>query len=103
VTKLVMNVIAAAALGGLISGPINPVYETVVQEKTPPQMLGRVFGALQSLAMVGIPLGTLVSGFAVEGLGVIPTIAAMGVIYVAVTLSMYIRPALRQMDIPVKQ
>jgi MFS family permease len=95
-------VVAASALGGLISGPINPLYETVIQEKTPPQMLGRVFGALQSLSMAGIPFGTVLAGLAVEGLGVIPTIAGtgMGVIYVAVTLSMFVRPVLRQMDVP---
>lgn len=93
----------AAALGGLISGPINPLYETVIQEKTPPQMLGRVFGALQSVAMAGIPVGTALTGFVVEGLGVTVTIAGMGVIYVAVTLSMFVRPALRQMDVPAKQ
>jgi hypothetical protein len=38
--------VMAAALGGLISGPINPLYESVIQEPTPPRMLGRVFGAL---------------------------------------------------------
>lgn len=90
----------AGALGGLISGPINPLYETVIQEQTPPQMLGRVFGALRSLAMAGIPFGTALAGLAVQGLGVIPTIVGMGVIYVAVTLSMFVRPALPQMDVP---
>jgi predicted MFS family arabinose efflux permease len=37
-------VVAAAALAGLIAGPIDPLYETVVQERTPPQIwvgLGR--------------------------------------------------------------
>ena len=96
-------VVAAGALAGLISGPINPLYETVIQEQTPPQMLGRVFGALQALAMAGIPFGTALAGFAVAGLGLIPTIAAGGVIYVAVTLSMFFRPALRQLDAPAKR
>ena len=65
-------VVAAGALAGLISGPINPLYETVIQEQTPPQMLGRVFGALQALAMAGIPFGTALAGFAVAGLGAHP-------------------------------
>jgi MFS family permease len=93
-------VVAAGALGGLISGPINPLYETVIQEQTPPQMLGRVFGALQALSMAGIPFGTALAGLTVQGLGVIPTVVGMGVVYVAVTLSMFVRPALRQMDVP---
>jgi membrane protein implicated in regulation of membrane protease activity len=63
-------------------------------------MLGRVFGALQALAMAGIPFGTALAGFAVASLGLIPTITAGGFIYVAVTLSMFVRPALRRMDVP---
>jgi sugar phosphate permease len=94
--------VAAAALGGLISGPINPTYATVIQEQTPPQMLGRVFGALQSLAMAGMPVGNALTGFAVQGLGVNITIIAMASIYLAVTLSMFLRPALRQMDVRAK-
>lgn len=43
-------------------------------------MLGRVFGALQALAMAGIPFGTALAGFVVQGLGLIPTITARGVI-----------------------
>jgi MFS family permease len=96
-------VVAAGALAGLVSGPINPLYETVIQERTPPQMLGRVFGALQALAMAGIPFGTALAGFAVAGLGLIPTITAGVVSYVAVMLSMFSRPALRQLDAPARQ
>jgi hypothetical protein len=62
-----------------------------------------VFGALQSLTMAGIPIGTALTGFAVQGLGVTVTIAAMAAIYLAITLSMFVRPALRQMDIPADQ
>jgi len=92
--------VAATVIGGLVSGPINPTYATVIQEQAPPQMLGRVFGALQSLAMAGIPVGNALTGFAVEGLGVTVTIMAMAVVYLAVTLGMFLRPALRQMDLP---
>ncbi len=91
-------VVAAVALGGLIAGPINPLYATVIQEKTPPQMLGRVFGVLNALAQAGIPLGAALAGFVVEGVGLVPTILGMGAIYLAVTLSMFLNPALRQMD-----
>ena len=38
------------------------------------------------------------AGFVVEGLGLVPSILGMGAIYLAVTLSMYFNPALRQMD-----
>jgi len=91
-------VVAAVVLGGLIAGPINPLYATVIQEKTPPHMLGRVFGTLNALAQAGIPIGAALAGFVVEGVGLVPTILGMGAIYLAVTLGMFLNPALRQMD-----
>jgi predicted MFS family arabinose efflux permease len=90
--------VAAGALGGLIAGPINPLYETVIQENTPPHMLGRIFGTLNALAQAGIPLGAALAGFVVEGVGLVPTIIGMGAIYLAVTIGMFFNPALRQMD-----
>ena len=90
--------IAAGALGGIISGPINPLYETVIQQNTPPQMLGRVFGTLNALAQAGIPFGAALIGFVVDEVGLVPTIVGMGAIYLGVTLAMFLNPALRPMD-----
>src|SRR5215203_614390 len=45
-TPPLVAVLIAAAVAGVIAGPINPIFETVVQEKTPPEMLGRVVGTL---------------------------------------------------------
>jgi hypothetical protein len=50
--------------------------------------------------MAGIPIGNALTGLAVEGLGVTVTIMAMAVVYLAVTVGMFLRPALRQMDLP---
>jgi MFS family permease len=91
-------VIIAAVVAGVIAGPINPIFETVVQEKTPPEMLGRVFGTLTALAFVGIPICSVVAGICVQAFGLVSTIIGMGLIYIAVTLSMFGNPALKQMD-----
>jgi MFS family permease len=90
--------VAAAAIAGAITGPVNPLLLTVVQSNTPPHLAGRVFGALSAFAGVGIPIGSVVAGVAVERAGVLPTIAAMGVVYVAAVLAMFANPALRGMD-----
>jgi predicted MFS family arabinose efflux permease len=90
--------IAAAAVAGLMFGPVNPLYTTVIQERTPPQMLGRTFGVLIALALAGIPLGAALAGSVVEAAGIVPTIVGMGAIYLAVTVGMFLNPALRQMD-----
>jgi MFS family permease len=90
--------VAAAVVAGLIFGPVNPLFATVVQENTPPRMLGRAFGALTALAMAGIPLGAALVGLVVEGVGLVPTVLGMGAIYLAVTLGMFLNPALYRMD-----
>ena len=91
-------VAAAGALGGVIGGPINPLYATVIQEHAPPEMLGRVFGVLTALAMAGIPFGTALGGFMVEWVGLRATVLAMGLLYLSVTLGMFFNPSLHGMD-----
>lgn len=91
--------IVAAIAAGLAFGPVNPIFATVTQENTPPHLLGRVFGALTTIAQAAIPIGAIVTGVAVQQAGLIPTIAGMGVIYVVVTIGMFFNPALRGMDI----
>ena len=97
-TPPLVAVVIAAAVAGVIAGPINPIFETVVQEKTPPEMLGRVFGTLTALAYLGIPIGSVLAGICVEAFGLVPTIVGMGLIYITVTLSMFLNPALKQME-----
>jgi MFS family permease len=91
--------IVAAIAAGLAFGPVNPIFATVTQENTPPQLLGRVFGALTAIAQAAIPIGAVVAGVAVQQAGLIPTIVGMGVVYVVVTIGMFFNPALRAMDV----
>jgi MFS family permease len=91
--------IVAAIAAGLAFGPVNPVFATVTQENTPPDLLGRVFGALTAIAQAAIPIGAVVAGVAVQQVGLIPTIVGMGVIYVVVTIGMFFNPTLRGMDV----
>ena len=91
--------IIAAVAAGLAFGPVNPIFATVTQENTPADLLGRVFGALTAIAQAAIPIGAIVAGAAVQGAGLIPTIAGMGILYVVVTIAMFFNPALRGMDI----
>ena len=51
--------IVAAIAAGAAFGPVNPIFATVTQENTPPQLLGRVFGALTAIAQSAIPVGAL--------------------------------------------
>jgi MFS family permease len=90
--------VIAGFVGGLLFGPINPIASTVIQEHTPPQLLGRVFGALTALAQAGIPIGAVLAGVIVQRAGLIPTIVGMGILYLLMPLSMFFNRSLRQMD-----
>ena len=87
-----------ALLGAVLGGPIVPLIFSVVQTVTPPEIYGRVFGALQSLSGILNPFVIAIVGFVIEGAGLVPTIVALGVVYLLVTLGMLFNPALRRLD-----
>jgi MFS family permease len=95
-------VVAAVFVAGLFAGPINPIYETVIQEHTPSAMLGRVFGTIQALAFALIPVGSVLAGVSIQRFGTVPTIVGMGVVYLVVTLGAWLNPRLRAMDVPAR-
>jgi MFS family permease len=90
--------IGALFVAGFVLGPSNPLTYSVLQERTPPRMLGRVLGAGVSLSMVGAPVGVVLCGYALEILGLRPTLAGTSACYLAVGLLSFISPALHELD-----
>ena len=64
---------------------------------TPVRMRARVFGAATAGYLAGIPLGGLVGGYLINGIGLLPALFAMGVCYLLVTSSLLVNPALKDM------
>lgn len=81
----------------LASGPVNPIISTVIFERVPPEMRGRVLGVVTAGAYVAIPLGALVAGFAVDALGVGGALLVMVVAWLVVTATIWLNPGIRQM------
>jgi MFS family permease len=90
--------IAAKVVAGIASGPINPVIDTVFFERVPDGMRGRVFGVTQAMAWVAMPLGVLVAGPLIEGLGLRTTLLVSFALYLAVTVGARFLPSLRDLD-----
>ena len=88
----------ASVLIGIAAGPINPILMTVRQERVPPVLRGRVFGAQRAIAWSAMPLGALAGGFLIETAGVGATFGIMAACYLAASLSLMVNPALRAMD-----
>lgn len=85
-------------LRGFLTAPYNPITMTLFQQRTPPELRGRVFGANTALSLAGMPLGFLLGGFLVDWLGVTETLLTMAATYAIATLGLFVTPALREMD-----
>jgi len=89
-------------IAGLAISPVTPIALTVVQERLPTEMRARVFGTISASILIGIPLGTFLSGFMVTWFGLSATLFVMGAVYLITTLSLLVNPAMRKMERPVK-
>lgn len=92
--------VGSLALAGLGAGPLNPIIDTVLYERIPEHMRGRVLGTVKALAWMSMPAGVLVGGFLADNLGLRPLLLIWGGCYLAVTLSLRANRALRRMDEP---
>jgi MFS family permease len=99
-TPSLVFTMVALFVAGFALGPPNPLTYSVLQERTPPQMLGRVLGAGVSLSMVAVPMGMVLCGYALEILGLRPTLAGISACYLAVGFLSFLAPALRELDKP---
>ena len=94
---LLLAAFACCAVG---AGPLNPLLSTLWQETIPFELRGRVLGAIKAVAWGAMPLGALVAGFAVQSVGLRPTLLAGAVCFLVVTVAMAFNPVLREMDAP---
>ncbi|MGO2139287.1 MAG: MFS transporter [Leucobacter sp.] len=83
----VPGMVAAAAIGGLAAGAINPILGAAQFERIPFHLRGRVLGLVTAGAWAGMPIGGLLGGVGAELIGVRWTFFAIGVVYVAATLT----------------
>ena len=90
--------VAIQVIAGVAAGPLNPILGAVEYERIPAGMRGRVFGAMTAAAWGAMPLGALLAGPLVVGLGLRGTLLAVGGCYLAATVSMLFSPTLREMD-----
>ncbi|MEE6260467.1 MFS transporter [Plantactinospora sonchi] len=85
---------------GVSIAAINPILGAVSYERIPAPLRARVLGLTQAAAWAGIPLGGLLGGLAVTGLGLTGAAVAFGAAYLAVTLLPFVMPVWRELDRP---
>jgi MFS family permease len=77
---------------------MEPLLNTLVQDRFPGHQHGRVYGVQLSLFYAAAPLGQLVAGVAVQGWGVQPVLLAVATGLFAVAVVSAAVPTLRGLD-----
>ncbi|MGW7681890.1 MFS transporter [Kribbella sp. NPDC054772] len=83
----VWALMAVYAVGGIGAGFINPVLGALFIERIPSHLLGRVRSLSGAVCWTGVPLGGVIAGAAVAGVGLAPALLAGGAIYLVATMS----------------
>jgi MFS family permease len=90
--------IIAMAVGGLLTGPVNPIVNVVFQERTAEELRGRALSMVFAFAYALYPVGYVVAGFLIKAYGAAWTFGAIAVALAVVAAWSVITPALRGVD-----
>lgn len=85
---------------GLASGPVNPLVTGVVERSTPPDMLGRVWGAVMAMAFAAAPVGIFATGWLAQNIGLRTTLGIFGGLYVVLICYLVMNRPLRGLARP---
>jgi MFS family permease len=90
----------AMAVGGFMTGPVNPIVNVVLQERTDEAIRGRALSMVFAFAYALFPLGYIAAGFMVKGMGASWTFSVMALGSALVAIWAMVTPALRSMSAP---
>ncbi|MCW2738711.1 MFS transporter [Nocardioides sp.] len=94
----VWAVFAVTAVAGVASGFLNPILGAVILERIPAPLLGRVSSLNTAICWSLMPLGGVLGGLAVTGLGISPALLVAGAAYFLTTMAPTRVPSFRRMD-----
>ena len=83
---------------GLVWGPFNPLFSTLVQRRIRPEEQGRVYGVQLAGFYAAPPLGMVVAGISVDAFGVSMTYLALGLLLAACSLPIVFLRSIRDLD-----
>jgi MFS family permease len=82
----------------LVYGPIQPIYNYVMQTRAPHHLRGRVVGVMTGLTFAAGPLGLMVAGPLADTAGLRATFLTLAVPIIVVGLIACGLPSLRELD-----
>ena len=91
-------ILALCAVTGLVYGPIQPIYNYVMQTRAPHHLRGRVVGVMAGLTYAAGPVGLLVAGPLADAAGLKVTFLVLAVPILVIGLIACGLPSLRELD-----
>ncbi len=91
--------LAVLALMGFVTAPLNPLMVTIRHEHIPTAMRGRVFATFSAITQLVSPLGIVLGGFAIAGLGLHPTAIVLAIAMQIGAALIPLVPSLRTMNL----
>jgi MFS family permease len=91
-------ILVLCAVTGLVYGPIQPIYNYVMQTRAPHHLRGRVVGVMTGLTYAAGPLGLLVAGPLADAAGLKATFLTLAAPILLVGLIACGLPSLRELD-----
>jgi MFS family permease len=91
-------ILVLCGLIGLVYGPIAPIYNYVMQTRSPAHLRGRVVGAMTSLAYAAGPLGFTLAGPLTDAAGPRTTFLVLAIPMTVIGLVSLGLPSLRDLD-----
>lgn len=88
----------ASALAGIAYGPVDPITNVTVQERTPAHMRGRVVGLMTAIPFAAAPVGYLAVGVVADAVGMQTAFVVVAVVMVALAVAAPLMPSLRLLD-----
>jgi H+ antiporter protein len=91
-------ILSFAAVVGLVYGPIGPIYNSIMQNRTPEELRGRVVGVMTSMTYAAGPIGFMLAGPLVDAFGLKVTFLVLAVPILVIGVLCPWLPALRELD-----
>ncbi len=92
------SILGYAVVAGFAAGFLNPILGAVIYERVPDHLMGRVSSLSTACCFALMPLGGLVGGFLVGGVGLGAAMLACGAAYFVVTMLPAVDPRWRDLD-----
>ena len=84
-------VLAVAFVAGLAVSSVNPIIGAMQYERIPPELQNRVFGLVTAVCYAGLPIGGVLGGWAVAGLGLDTALLLAGLLCLGFVLALAVR------------